>query len=90
MIVALDDNNYAKGYYYDDIGDGYDYQNGNFLLTVYEANVLGDKFTLTISENGSYPRRSCPLIIRVLVKDREVTHTTDNLQYQTKIEFNIN
>jgi len=90
MIVALDDNNKAKGTYYDDNGDGYDYKNGIFLLTVYEAQVLGDKFTLNISEMGFYPRRSCPLIIRVLLKDKEVTYTTDNLLYQTKIEFNIN
>jgi len=89
LVVALDENNRANGIYYDDAGDGFEFEDGKFLMTEYEAQLIGDTFTLTLSEQGTYPRRSIPLNIRVLYDDKEFTYTLQNTQYESKIEFKV-
>jgi len=90
LIVALDENKMARGLNYDDAGDGYEFEDGKFLMSEYEAQLIGDTFTLTISEEGAHPRRAIPLHIRVLFENREFTHTLHNTEYLSKIEFKIN
>jgi len=90
IIVALDANNKARGMYYDDDGDNYNYENGKYLLTAYEAQLNGNTFTLKISEEGGHPRKAVPLNICVLCGTREIIHTLNNTDYQSIIEFKIN
>jgi len=89
LVVALDENYTANGIHYDDAGDGFEFEDGKFLMTEYEAQLIGDTFTLNVSEQGTHPRRSVPLNIRVLYDDKEFTHTLQNTEYLPKIEFDL-
>jgi len=88
LFVALDGNKTATGIHYKDIGDGYSYRDGDYLLIKYEASLSGDRFILKISEEGSYTHPVLPLKIVVMVdNDTEFHHTVT--QYHEVIEFKI-
>ena len=57
LLVSLDIEGRALGSLYEDDGDGYGYRQGDYLLTSYEAERVGDAVELRIaSEEGSRPR----------------------------------
>jgi len=73
LIVNLDENGRAAGMLYEDAGDGFGYQKGEFLLTRYEAVRNGDTLTVSIARaEGSMPRPKRDLRVRLLLGDREV------------------
>jgi hypothetical protein len=69
LVIALDASGQAEGVLYEDDGDGYDFQSGDYLLTTYSANLVGDQLTVSIaSEEGTRPRPSRTLNVRLLVE----------------------
>jgi len=57
LLVSIDDNHNAKGYLYDDAGNGFDYLHGEYLIRNFEAEGLGNdslKITCTKKE-GNLP-----------------------------------
>jgi alpha-glucosidase len=57
LLVCLDEGGRAEGRLYEDVGDGYDFQQGEFLLTTYFANKKGDSVVVTIAhEEGGMKR----------------------------------
>jgi len=91
LIVALDSNGTASGNSYDDEGDGYEHENGYYLLTTYEAKVEPDTdiLILNIKEEGNYPRKNVPLKIKILQDDREVCFClTSNRLSELKFKLN--
>jgi len=57
LLVCLDKNGRAEGMLYEDAGDGYGYQKGEFLLTTYAAKKNRDDVLVTIKhEEGDMKR----------------------------------
>jgi alpha-glucosidase len=48
LVVALDENGGAEGTLYEDAGDGFAYQAGEYLLTTYEARARGGTVVIGI------------------------------------------
>jgi alpha-glucosidase len=42
LLVSIDDNHEAKGYLYEDAGNGYDYLTGGYLIRDFKSEKLGD------------------------------------------------
>lgn len=74
LIVSLDENGSARGDLYEDAGDGYDYQEGDYLLSTYEAVREGDEIVVSlVQEEGDRERSDRPLRVRVLIGEgREI------------------
>ncbi len=67
LVVSLDAQGRAAGRLYEDDGDGYAYQDGNFLLTTYEATRIGDKVTVAIAHSeGRRPRPARRVVVQIL------------------------
>lgn len=74
LIVSLDANGRAEGVLYEDDGDGYGYQNGNYLLTRYAAEQSGSLVEVRVAaEEGERERPSRAV---------EVVVVTDSGSYQ--------
>ncbi len=74
LVVNLDDSGHAAGTLYEDAGDGYGYQHGDYLLTSYTAERQGDVVTVRLANtdgNRSRPKR--PVTLKVLGKNGPVT-----------------
>jgi len=57
LLVCLDELGKARGVLYEDAGDGYGYQHGQYLLTTYCAEKQGNKVTVKIAaEEGNMKR----------------------------------
>lgn len=64
LLVCLDKNGTARGTLYEDDGDGYEYESGDYLLTEYTARQDGRTVSIQISRRqGQRPRP--PRSIRV-------------------------
>jgi alpha-glucosidase len=76
LLVSLDSQGRAAGRLYEDAGDGYGYQKGDFLLTAYRAVREGRTVTVTVDHiEGSRPRPSRPVVVQ-LVTDTGTVETT--------------
>lgn len=57
LLVSLDDDGLAQGVLYEDAGDGYGYEQGDYLLTTYAAEQAGNEVRVTVAaEEGERPR----------------------------------
>lgn len=57
LLVCLDKNGTARGTLYEDGGDGYEYESGDYLLTEYTARQDGRTVSIQISrQEGRRPR----------------------------------
>ncbi|MGB8222962.1 MAG: TIM-barrel domain-containing protein [Polyangiales bacterium] len=57
LLVSLNAEGRAEGLLYEDAGEGYGYQAGDYLLTSYAAEQVGDEVRVRIaSEDGERPR----------------------------------
>ncbi len=73
LIVTLDHEGKASGTLYEDAGDGYGYQAGEFLLSTYSAKTEGDAVVVTLAgSEGKMARPSRKVVVRLLLSDREV------------------
>ena len=69
LAVNLDDTGHATGTLYEDAGDGYGYQHGDYLLTTYAAERQGDVVTVRVAKTeGQRPRPHRNVVLRVLDK----------------------
>lgn len=74
LIIALDANGHASGTLYEDAGEGWGYQKGDFLQTTYTAQRDGKAVRVTVTgSEGNRARPNRSLQIRLLLPDgREV------------------
>lgn len=66
LLVSLDADGRAQGSLYEDAGDGYAYQRGDYLLTTYVAERVGQTVEIRIdSEEGmrDRPERSIEVLV---------------------------
>ena len=67
LLVCLDGNGRAEGTLYEDAGEGYGYQNGEFLQTTYAAEKNGDDIAVTIKhEEGDMNRPERETLIQMV------------------------
>lgn len=74
LLISLDAQGQAQGELYEDAGDGYGYQHGQYRLTRYRATRQGD--TLTVSAErvaGELPMPSRTIQVQVLTEHGVVT-----------------
>ena len=77
LLVCLDKEGRAAGQLYEDDGDGFGYERGDFLLTTYRAEKRGDRVEVAVAavEGGrSRPKRE--VVIEVVGEngERQVSH----------------
>ena len=77
LLVALDENGEAIGQLYEDAGDGWEFEGGDFLLSTYYAQRSGNIVTVElIDSEGNRARPVRPLTVRLLTGDEfEVVET---------------
>ncbi len=70
LVVSLDTRGQATGTLYEDAGDGFGYQKGEYLLTTYQAKQEGDKITVSILKTeGQMARPARNVSVTVLRGD---------------------
>ncbi|KAI3728016.1 hypothetical protein L6452_16641 [Arctium lappa] len=68
LLVALDENGKAEGVLFEDDGDGYEYTNGGYLLTIYVAELKSSVVTVSVSKTeGSWSRPNRRLHVHLLL-----------------------
>ncbi|XP_031483310.1 uncharacterized protein LOC116252855 [Nymphaea colorata] len=68
LIIALDEHGKANGILYEDAGDGYDFYEGEFLLSYYEAELKSSVVTVRVSRSeGSWRRPRRTLHVHLLL-----------------------
>jgi alpha-glucosidase len=69
LIVSLDENGVARGTLYEDDMDGYDYLQGDFLLTHYVARRDGDEVVVTVEKaEGQRARPQRGVLVKVVTE----------------------
>jgi alpha-glucosidase len=67
LLVSLDGQGRASGRLYEDAGDGYGYQKGDFLLTTYHAVRAGRTVTVTVQHTeGARSRPARPVVVQLI------------------------
>jgi alpha-glucosidase len=80
LIVNLDSNGQATGELYEDAGDGFAYQSGEYLHTKYAAKREGDKVMVTItSAEGKMARAKRNVVVQVLTGDLQAVSNEKSL-----------
>ncbi|KAL8266856.1 hypothetical protein R6Q59_004200 [Mikania micrantha] len=68
LLVALDENGKAEGVLFEDDGDGYEYINGGYLLTTYNAELKSSVITVKVSKaEGLWVRPNRRLHVHLLL-----------------------
>jgi len=70
LVIALDKDGNAKGQYYNDAGNGYDYLEGHFLQMTFNAKLKGKELTLEMSSGGTFPLPACSVPVQILHGDK--------------------
>ncbi|KMZ74916.1 alpha-glucosidase, family GH31 [Zostera marina] len=77
LLVALDKNGKAEGTLFEDDGDGYEFKQGNYLLTHYIAEMKSSVFTVKVSKTeGSRKRLKRPLHVQLLLGEFSMFEAT--------------
>ena len=72
LIVALDENGLANGTLYEDSGDGYDFEAGDYLLSTYYAERKDNTVeVMLIDEEGERARPGRTLNVRLILENGE-------------------
>jgi alpha-glucosidase len=67
LLICLDEKGQAAGQLYEDDGDGFGYQNGNYRLTTYHAERRGDKVEVkVVNQEGRWSAPKRETIIEVI------------------------
>ncbi len=70
LIVALDEDGTASGRFFEDDGDGFDYETGAYTFTTFTAERVGQDLHVDIgSQTGLLAPIARPVTIRVLLGD---------------------
>ena len=69
LMVSLDADGRAQGVLYEDAGEGYGYQEGDYLLTTYSAEQVGDTVEVRIASEEGDRERPERIIDVVIVTD---------------------
>ena len=70
LLVSLDEDGRAKGVLYEDAGDGYAYQDGDYLFTTYSAEQVEGEVRVGVeSEEGIRPRPERTVTVIVVTDD---------------------
>ncbi len=70
LLVCLDEQGEASGTLYEDQGNGFQYQQGNYALTRYHAKRQGENVIVTKTERqGTYPIADRRIKIEVITAD---------------------
>jgi len=73
LVICPDLAGRAHGELYEDAGEGFGYEKGEFLRTSYSAESSGGELTLTVSrQEGSLARPARGVVVRVVLNDRVV------------------
>jgi len=73
LIINLDEKGKAAGSLYEDAGDGWGYQKGEYRLTNFVAWRDGDQVTIsTAATQGSMPKAARQIKVRILMDGRVV------------------
>ena len=66
LLIALDRSGRAQGELYEDAGDGYGFQSGDYLLSQYEAKQTGRTVTVLATGSGLRARPRRPVAIELI------------------------
>lgn len=70
LIVALDENGRASGTLYEDSGDGYEFQQGDYLLSTYAAERTGNTVNVSLAgEEGERSRPDRSMHVRLILEN---------------------
>jgi alpha-glucosidase len=81
LIVALDESGRARGVLYEDFGDGWEFREGEYRLTTYEAVTEGeDVYIRATRRDGRWNAPQRGVTVRMLLPDGAelVTHGREN------------
>lgn len=68
-MVSLDAEGRAEGILYEDDGEGYDYQAGDYLLTTYSAVQLGDRVEVSVASEEGIRERPVRALTVIVITD---------------------
>ncbi len=78
LLVCLDENGNAHGRLYEDAGEGYDYLNGDYLLTCYSAQTEDDLVIIKIdSKEGQMARPKYNVNVRLILQNKIIEKKWD-------------
>jgi alpha-glucosidase len=67
LMVCLDTNGFASGTLYQDAGDGWDFQTGNYSLQTFTAQQTGNSVLVKLSsQQGNYPVTNTSVIVEIV------------------------
>ncbi|HRJ48948.1 MAG TPA: glycoside hydrolase family 31 protein [Phycisphaerales bacterium] len=85
LLVALDARGRATGTLYEDAGDGYGYQKGEYLLTTYSAERRDGAVTVRVlGVEGNMPRPARRVVVKVLL-DMQAPDPSATVQDLSKV-----
>ncbi|MFN9992485.1 MAG: TIM-barrel domain-containing protein [Phycisphaerales bacterium] len=80
LIACLNDQGVATGVLYEDAGDGYGYQRGEFLESRYTLRRTGDRIDLTLeNEKGSWKRPARGVEVRIILDSSSIVRQVSNM-----------
>jgi alpha-glucosidase len=77
LLVSLDDAGTATGTLYDDAGDGWGYQSGDFLLTTYTAKREGARVRVSVTTTEGQRKRPARDLRVMILRDGAAPLTAD-------------
>lgn len=70
LLIALDERGEAAGMHYEDRGEGYEYKQGDYLLSTYTAEQRGQTVQIRLAAaEGQRPRPDRALHVRLVLPD---------------------